>query len=51
MSWKIVYFDKWCKDCEHATKQEYEEPCCDCLNEAGNEDSHKPVMFKEKDSE
>lgn len=45
---KIVYFDKYCLTCQHFLKEEYEEPCDDCLNYPTNTDSHKPVRWKER---
>ena len=46
---KEVLFDVWCPRCEHFTKEELESPCYECLDEPANEDSHKPVRFKEKE--
>lgn len=48
MSEKEVLFDKYCVECEHFEKNEEDDPCCDCLSQGWNEDSHKPVEFKEK---
>lgn len=42
-----VDFQKWCPKCEHCKLDEKEDPCHDCLNEPTNDDSRKPVMFKE----
>lgn len=47
-TYKEVYFDKYCKTCEHFDKMEIEDPCCECLEECVNVNSHKPVMWKEK---
>ena len=44
---KIVEFDKFCKTCEHKDLPESESPCWDCLTESVNEDSHRPVKYKE----
>lgn len=44
---KIVRFDIWCPICKHFDKLEEEIPCCECLNEPGNIDTHKPVKFAE----
>ena len=49
MAQKEVYFDKYCPLCEYCDKRENEDPCFDCLNYGRNEDSHKPVNFKEKE--
>lgn len=51
MAIKIVEFDKWCYKCNYFEKREDEDPCCDCLNQGWNEDSHKPIRFKEKSEE
>lgn len=44
-----VDFQEWCPKCEHFKLKEHEDPCHDCLNEPVNDDSRKPVMFKEGD--
>ena len=44
---KIVHFDEWCKKCKHCNKSESEDPCWDCLVDAVNAYSHKPVKFEE----
>lgn len=45
---KLVEFEKWCPVCAFKDEPEENEPCCDCLEEPVNMNSHKPVMFKEK---
>ena len=45
---KEVYFDQYCSKCLFEKKPEDEDPCNECLYNPGNEDSHKPVNFKEK---
>lgn len=45
---KEVYFDQYCESCEHKDLNDYENPCNDCLANPGNENSHKPVEYKEK---
>ena len=42
-----VNFQEWCPKCEHFKLAEHEDPCHDCLNEPVNDDSRKPVMFKD----
>lgn len=49
MATKEVRFDMYCKECKHYEKSEAEDPCFDCLDQGWNEDSHKPIMFEEKD--
>ena len=46
--YKEVYFDQYCKTCEYKDLAESEDPCYDCLHEAVNFESHKPVNYKEK---
>ena len=36
-----------CNFCEHKNKAENEEPCCDCLDYAGNLNSRRPIHFKD----
>ena len=42
-----VNYKEWCPKCEHFKLAEHEDPCHDCLNEPVNDDSRKPVMFKD----
>lgn len=46
-----VDFHEWCPKCEHFKLEEHEDPCHDCLNEPVNDDSRKPVMFKDSGKE
>lgn len=46
---KIVDYEKYCKDCLYFTKEDFEDPCHECLNEPVNQDSHKPVKFRSKE--
>ena len=45
---KEVYFDEYCKTCEHCYLEETEDPCFECLVEHINSNSHKPVNWKGK---
>ena len=45
--YKHVYFYEYCKLCKHSKLSEDEEPCCECLLEPVNLNSHKPVHFEE----
>lgn len=47
MATKEVYFEIYCHKCKYWEKKENEDPCWDCLENAWNEDSHKPVKFEE----
>lgn len=51
MTQKMVEFEKWCSKCMHLDKPENEEPCWECLTNPTNEDSHRPVNYKEKVNE
>lgn len=44
---KEVFFDMYCKTCKYYKQASYLHPCNDCLNTPYNEDSHKPVNWKE----
>lgn len=46
---KIVDFAKYCKKCKYFKLQAVKDPCNDCLAEPVNDDSRKPVYFKEPD--
>lgn len=45
---KEVYFDVYCKTCEHKKLGENQEPCDECLSHPTNNDSHKPVKWEKK---
>lgn len=45
---KEVYFFKYCPICINELTPEKEEPCCECLTQFFNTNSHKPIFFKEK---
>ena len=44
---KICDFAKYCPLCIHRDLEETKDPCNECLAEATNEYSEKPVKFKE----
>lgn len=48
MAEKEVYFHDYCPKCKHWEKPESDSPCWECLDEPSNEDSHKPLYFKER---
>lgn len=48
---KEVYFDKYCRKCMHWHLSEDDSPCDECLEEGGNEDSHKPLYFTGEDDD
>ncbi len=45
--YKEVYFDKYRQSCTYADNKEDAEPCCECLNDPVNVDSHRPVKWEE----
>lgn len=47
MAEKLVEFEKWCGACIHKDVREVDEPCNECLTHTTNEDSHRPVEFKQ----
>lgn len=47
---KEVFFDVYCPSCEHRKTNEQEEPCNECLTYFTNDNSHKPVNYKEKET-
>lgn len=48
---KEVYFVVYCPRCQHWLKFGTEEPCNECLHHPNNTNSHKPINFKEKETE
>ena len=46
---KEVYFEQYCPKCKSFNDSETdpESPCWDCVNAPANQDSHKPINFKE----
>ena len=38
-----VYFWEYCRKCKHRKKDEWEEPCCDCIEEPVNINSPFPL--------
>lgn len=47
---KEIRFDIYCKKCKYFERAEKDDPCVDCLLETVNQNSKKPVYFKEKTS-
>lgn len=47
-TYKEVFFDQYCKACQHSKLAETEMPCEECLDEPVNQSSHKPVRWVEK---
>lgn len=44
-----VFFSEYCKHCFYANTDENQVPCDECLSCPANENSHKPINFKEKE--
>ncbi len=47
-NYKEVDFKKYCLLCEHEKKEDWKDPCCECLEYGMNEGTAKPIHFKEK---
>jgi hypothetical protein len=47
-AYKEVYFHEYCKTCEHEGLKEHEEPCAECMGEATNLNTHRPVRYEKK---
>lgn len=45
----IVDYEKYCPLCAYENAPEGEDPCAQCLSEPVNQDSRKPICWKEKD--
>lgn len=43
-----VRFDIYCKKCEYQKLKETLDPCNDCLAHPSNNNTEKPVWFREK---
>nr|DAL27831.1 MAG TPA_asm: hypothetical protein [Caudoviricetes sp.] len=48
---KEVYYDPYCRMCKHFEFPEDSDECNECLNTPVNENSHKPIHFKEATNE
>lgn len=46
--YKEVYFDQYCKTCKYWESDETKQPCDECLANAVNLYSHKPVKWEKK---
>lgn len=44
---KEVMYKDYCPKCIYADLEEVKDPCNECLNQGYNENSHKPIKFKE----
>lgn len=49
-SYKEVHFHEYCKKCKHKDVPEKNDPCNECLGEATNMDTHRPVRYEAKES-
>lgn len=43
---KMVQFNQYCATCQYHTVDGADEPCNECLHEAMNYNSHKPVKYE-----
>lgn len=46
--YREVNFEKYCETCEHKELDEKFDQCNDCLANGTNENSEKPVYWKER---
>lgn len=46
---KEVNFEAYCKSCEFEKREEYEDPCNECLENPCREGTIKPFNYKEKE--
>lgn len=46
--YKEVRFDIWCPKCRYEKTKDTDDPCNRCLAEPANENSTKPIEWKEK---
>lgn len=46
---KEVYFYEYCEKCKFKNTKETELPCDECLTHPVNQNSHKPINFKEEE--
>lgn len=46
--YREVYFGPYCETCIYKDRDEKLLPCCDCLEEPLNLESHKPVKWEGK---
>lgn len=46
---KFVDFKKYCKTCKHKDLEEWRDPCNECLDNAVNEHSQKPINYKKQE--
>lgn len=44
---KECLFETYCKTCKHFEKEDWVDPCNDCLSEPYNIDSYRPVKYEE----
>ena len=45
---KEVRYDLYCHRCQYETYKEGEDPCDECLSTPYNENSHRPINWKER---
>ena len=46
---KEVRFDIWCAKCKYKDLDEKHDPCNECLDEGGREETTKPLYFEQKE--
>ena len=46
----MVEFSDYCKTCKHKDLGDFKEPCNECLENATNTQSKKPIKYEEKET-
>jgi hypothetical protein len=47
-AYKEVYFHEYCGSCKHKGLSDTETPCNECLTEAVNLNTHRPVKYEKQ---
>lgn len=50
MAKKIVRFKDWCNICEWFGKEQWDNPCHECLSTPAREDSRRPLNYQKQTS-
>lgn len=48
-AYKEVHFHDYCKSCRHKNVAENKTPCDECISEATNLNTHRPVKYEKKE--
>lgn len=50
IEYQEVAFDKYCEQCKHKDRKDFESPCCECMDEPTNLYTDRPVKFEKKEN-